>query len=509
MPDTGTASDNLYRLPWASETKPSGEAQPEPHNEQAEQALLGAILLKNDVLDQVSVTLRPEHFYFAFHGRLYAEMARLIVNRSGATPRTLKQWVEADQDGKTHGMDYLFAVQKARESFNIKPHAETIVDNWLRREAIKAAKNLIATASDPTVNIKDDFVALADQIDAVAAAPDDAQIHSFDDAVRGAMDQVRVAMSRNGIPTLPLLKFPALNDAILLEPHKLTILAGESGEGKSAISFQLAVEVADWVREQSAYGKRIEAGGVVLVSLEMSKEAVAHRSLSYFSGLDGKRIRRGLISDEEFQEGLLVAERQLLGLPMQIIDASALTVAQIRARCRQAQRHLARHFNTKIGLVIIDHLQEVREDEASAKGGGSWATGRVARDILAFAKSFGHTIALAQITRPTDKKGDFEWVPTAEHIAWSGAIRQVADQIVMLRRPEAHLEKIEPIKKVGEDDWHWQERVEAWRTMKDEWKNKALLIIEKARDGVAGASIRLTFRPETTSFSEVPGQLRE
>jgi replicative DNA helicase len=270
----------------------------------------------------------------------------------------------------------------------------------------------------------------------------------------------------------------------------------------SGLGFQIGVQTAEWVRGQWDQGLSVEAGGVAFVSLEMSKESLATRQLAAVSGLDSRRIARGSLTSFEYEQ-LESAKKRLTNLPIQVIDACGLTPTMIRMRLRQAQRRMMAKHKTKIGLVVIDHLQLVEAGAELSAQGGAWASAQVAKDILKIAKGFhSHVLALSQITSPAEEHREIDWRPTGKNLSWSKGFREAADNILILYRVEAHLPKTEPMMRTDESAEHLNERIEEWRKNHKDFHRKAELILEKVRDGRAGMVINLVFEATTTSFTE-------
>jgi replicative DNA helicase len=295
---------------------------------------------------------------------------------------------------------------------------------------------------------------------------------------------------------------PRLSSRIAFLPGQLTILGGLPGEGKSALAWGMVISAAERMRDEIDKGlPRSEVGGIVGLSFEMSTESLAARALSAQSGIPVEVIETRVMTDEQI-EMLEQARAALARLPLRLIAMGGLTPTMMRMRMRQARRKLGGH----IALTVIDHVQLIEPDDAHARNGGAWATGKVADAILYMSKEFKtHVLALSQldlkdISRRQEKR------PTKGDIRWSANFANNADNILFVHRPEMHLPKAPPTQEDMEPDDKYRERVEAWRDRRDQYAGKAELIGDKVRNGAANWVIPLYFDGSTTSFSEDPTQ---
>lgn len=492
-------------VPFGRKPAPAAADRTPRHNFEAEQALLGSLMANNKRFDAIADQLHPKHFYSPLHARMYGEIAKQIVSGRQAMPVTMRAWIEADQEGaEAGGADYIRALTTAFRGGEVETFARVIIDCWQRREVAAAATSLYRMSFDPATSITDEIQRHTDALDATAVGDGGDGSVTFDEALGMAIRNAKKAKAAGGKTDLHLSTFPRTMRAMSFQPEQLTILGGASGEGKSALAWGWAIEIARDMRDKIKAGASPqEIGGVVGISLEMSAEGIATRALSAFSGISAQKIERGWLSDSEI-ERLDEGRVELSGCPLRLEAIGGLTPALIRMRMRQIRRK----FGGKIALVVIDHVQLVEADSEHAKGGGAWATGKVADAILRIAKEFHtHVLALSQVDSKDIAKRQ-EKRPTADDLRWSANFRQNADNILFVHRPEAHLGPKNVTQEPYEPDDKFQERKQKIANLYERYEGKAELIIAKARQGEL-CSIEYLFDGPTTTFSEDPYYARK
>lgn len=473
-----------------------------PSSSITEQAILGAVLANNRTFTQAE-TLRPEHFSDPMYGSLFAEIARRVIANQLADPVTLRDWVIANTNpaiSPRDAADYLVSLVSGVVSFDIKTYVEQLKEQWTRRQISTHAEALLQAANDTNVDIRPFTVQVGDAIDAVLVDQSDAIDISFDAALDKALHRIRTAKARGSHGGLVLPAMPRTNRRIAFLPQQLTVLGGQSGEGKSAIAWQWVVSIAEHIREQIEKGRpRSDIGGIVGLSFEMSAESLANRALSAQTGIAVEFIETNIMTDDQIAQ-LEAAQVALAKLPIRLIALGGMTPAMMRMRMRQARRKLG----GRIALTVIDHVQLVEADDNHAKSGGAWATGKVADAILYMSKEFNtHVLALSQvdikdIAKRTEKR------PTRADLRWSANFAANADNILFVHRPEAHIPKAPPTRESGEPDGEYAQRVQDWHDLRDRLHGKAELIGDKVRNGSSNWVIPLYFDGPTTSFSEDP-----
>lgn len=232
--------------------------------------------------------------------------------------------------------------------------------------------------------------------------------------------------------------------------------------------------------------------GVLEISLEMSAMQLGRRALSTAAGVPLFAMKSGRLTNDQ-AERLIRARRELAGLPLTIDDAGGQTPAMIAAKARAAKR---KHG---LGLLMIDHLNLMKAEEADAKHGGTWATGRASNTVLQIAKDCGcPVLLLAQLNRGPENRDDKR--PTLADLRQAGDIEQDAYAVGFVYRPEYYLGG-EPEAKDGEGPAKLAERRAAWQDRKDACAGIAEVIWQKVRDGEPGTD-QMRFHGPTTTFSE-------
>lgn len=454
-----------------------------PTNIQAEQALIGAIMANAKAMDRVEF-LAPDHFSDPIHGVIFSTQRRLIAAGGLADAVTLKGSLEnSGLLNDVGGTAYLAQLLTAMVGIiNAADYGRAIHEAWKRRTLIDIGETVVNEAFDPLATpAADDVVSRA--VAALEGAFGDAQDRkavSLDDAMDAALLAAEEASTRQG-PAGLATGFTALDDALDgLDDGTLHVLAGRPGMGKSALGWQIAINVAR------------NGVGVVAISLEMSAMELGRRAISAVSGVPVKVMKKGRMTP--VQAGRMVqARRELNGLPLSIEDGGGLTAAQIDVRVRAAHR---RHG---VGLIMIDHLHIVRPEDADTRAGATWAVGRISAAMKAMAKRHRvPVLLLAQLSRAVEGRDDKR--PVLSDLRQAGDIEQDADTVSFVYRAEYYLREPER-GGATQTDAKFEVAMEAYETAKRDLAGKAEVIVAKVRDGETG-TVRLLFDGPTTSFSE-------
>src|SRR5713101_4275550 len=311
-----------------------------PHNIEAEQALLGAILFNNATYHRVSEFLLAEHFAQGVHGRIFAAITKLIERGQIANPVTLKSLFDQDEAlAEIGGAQYLARLSASVVTvINAADYGRTIHDLYLRRQLIAIGEDTVNDAyshdleRDARAQIETTEKKL---FDLAMTGQYEAGFQPFQKALTEAINMAEAAHKRSGRTVGVSSGFRDL-DKLLggLHPSDLLILAGRPGMGKTALATNIAFNVAKAYRRGKSSDGRIKAedGGVVgFFSLEMSAEQLATRVLSEESGVSSDRIRRGDVKNEDFDR-FVYASQQLSSIPLYIDDSAAISIAGIRTR---------------------------------------------------------------------------------------------------------------------------------------------------------------------------------
>src|SRR5438094_1725722 len=344
-------------------SEPDLERAPQPPaNIEAEQALLGAILVNNTAHSRVAEFLAPEHFGNAVHGRIYAAIGRLIERGQIANPVTLKNLF--DQDGalaEIGGAQYLARLAEAAVTIiNAEHYGRAIHDLHLRRELITIGQDVVTDAfahdlDDPAMEQIERAETKLFELATTGQAEGGFQV--FSEALANAITMAQAAFKRDGKTVGVATGFVDIDKKLGgLHPSDLVILAGRPSMGKTSLATNIAVNAAKAYRAvRGPDGRMIAEDGAVVgfFSLEMSAEQLATRILAEESGTSSDRIRRGEVRREDFDK-FVAASHRLASVPLYIDDTPALSVAALRTRARRLKRQQG------LGLIVVDYLQLMR-----------------------------------------------------------------------------------------------------------------------------------------------------
>lgn len=455
-----------------------------PSNLDAELGLLGTLVNRNRVIDQCD-GLEPEHFTDPVHGRLFADM-RTIIRDTGMVDSVLlaSRYEHSGVLADVGGTPFLARMSSAMVGISdVRHYARVIRECWLRRQAIDLSEQLSEQAygADPDISVNAIMEQASGALASLAAVGQPMRLATLDeamDAAEAALERARSGQTA-GIST----GFQCF-DARLggLEPGLVYVIAGRPAMGKSAVGHQVALNAA-------RRGKK-----VLEIALEMSATQLGRRTLSTASGVPLFIMKDGRINNAQASR-LVMARRELTGLPLMIDDTAGRTPGQIIRQCRSLKR-------TKgLDLVMVDHLNLMRAEDADAKHGGTWATERASATILELAKECQvPVLLLAQLNRGVEGREDKR--PALSDLRQAGAIEQDAYAVGFVYRPEYYLGG-EPERKEAETADKFSARCDDWRRRKEEAAGVAELIWQKVRDGEPGTD-KLRFDGPTASFSEVP-----
>jgi replicative DNA helicase len=462
-----------------------------PYNTDAEQALLGALLISNAAHARVSEFLEPEHFGNAVHGRIYSAIGKLIERGQMADPVTLQNLF--DQDGaltEIGGAQYLFRLaQSAVTIINAEDYGRIIRDLYLRRQLITVGEDVVNDAfrqdlDDPAPQ----QIERAEQklFDLATAGRAESGFRRFDDAVKNAIRQAEAAYKREGRVVGVGTGFVDLDDKLGgLHPSDLVILAGRPSMGKTALATNIAFNAAKAYKPPRSPDRRPEAGAVVgFFSLEMSAEQLAARLLAEESGVSSDRIRRGQVNQANFDR-FVQASHHLATLRLFIDDTPALSVSGLRSRARRLLRQQG------LGLVVVDYLQLLRPSvPVRTLDNRVQEIADITRGLKTLAKELDiPVLALSQLSRAVEQRDDKR--PVLADLRESGSIEQDADVVMFIFREEYYMR--EPTRSSNEDEWN------KFKKQLEPVHGLAEIIIAKQRHGPTGA-VKLSFDAETTKF---------
>ena len=483
-------------IPGLRETDP-GYREP-PHNLEAEQALLGAILANNGAYEKVGEYLQSDHFADPVHGRIYRACGQLIERGQIANPVTLKPIFDSDEDlAEVGGAQYLVSLAASVVTIiNAEDYGRVIRDCHMRRQLIDLGEDVVNDAYRHEIESSG-----ADQIEMAEGklfklAEDgsaEGGFREFRSALAASIEMAAAAHNREG--GLAGLSSGLRDlDARLggLTPSDLLILAGRPAMGKTALATNIAFHVATaHLRDKADQGQT-----VAFFSLEMSAEQLASRILAEQADVSSEKIRRGELLAEEFE--VLIAKSQALErAPLFIDDTPAITVAMLRTRARRLKR-----TEKDLSLIVVDYLQLMRPAAgAKASDNRVQEISQITQGLKAVAKELGvPVLALSQLSRAVESREDKR--PLLSDLRESGSIEQDADVVMFVFREQYYLEKGEPVQRVDESDEKFHDRHDRWRELCERTYGKAEVIIGKHRHGPTGTA-ELHFEGRTTRFSDL------
>jgi len=465
-----------------------------PHSIEAEQALLGALLINNDVFDRVASLVKQEHFFDPVHGRIFEVVSRRIQKNALASPVTIKAFLEDDPGlAELGGPAYLVRLAGASMSiFAAKDYAQIIYDMAIRRNLIAIGEEITikANAMDVDDEPKEQIVAAEQRLYSLGEqGSTDTGFQSFLKAVTDAVNMANAAYQRDGDMAGISTGLKDLDGKLGgLHNSDLLIIAGRPSMGKTSLATNIAYNIA------KAYKKGIRtdgsegavSGGVVgFFSLEMSAEQLASRILSEAAEVESQRIRSGDMSESEFRR-FVEAAKSLESSPLFIDDTAALPISTLSARARRLKR------THGLDVLIIDYLQLVRP--ASAKDNRVNEVSEITQGMKAIAKELDiPVIALSQLSRQVESRDDKR--PQLSDLRESGSIEQDADCVMFVYRGEYYKEREKPAE-------HELEKMASWQAEMEELMGKAEVIIGKQRHGPIG-SVDLAFEGKFTRFSDL------
>ncbi len=467
-----------------------------PHNIEAEQALLGAVLVNNEAHDRVSQFLSPEHFYDPLHGQIYDVLTKLIQAGKQATPITLKTFFENVEPIDTHLTvpQYLGRLAaNATSILNVEEYGRTIYDLATRRSLIMVGEDMVNAAFDSPVDYPPEHQiqeAESRLYDIAESGKYGQGFESFGSALTTAIEVANSAYQRDGHLSGLSSGLSDLDGKLGgLQGSDLIILAGRPSMGKTALATNIAYNVArQFKSEQASDGsERVLDGAVVgFFSLEMSAEQLATRILSEQAEISSEKIRRGMIDEDEFRK-LVTVSQEMSRIPLYIDQTGGISVAQLAARARRLKRQKG------LGLLIVDYLQLLTGNRRTSEGRVQEVT-EITTGLKALAKELQVPIlALSQLSRQVEQREDKR--PQLSDLRESGSIEQDADVVMFVFREEYYVERQKPSETNVEETLKWQEEMSLVH-------GKAEVIIGKQRHGPTGA-VPLSFEAQFTRFGNL------
>lgn len=489
--------DDMSSIRALPETQPSteqGDIPSLPHNIEAEQALLGALLVNNDVYDRIASIVNEAHFFDPVHGRIFEIAAQRIQKNALASPVTLKAFMEEDEGlAELGGPSYLARLAGASVSvFAARDYAQMIYDLAVRRDLIAIGEEISDKAQrvDISHEPREQIVEAEQRLYALSQhGQGESGFQSFLKAVTDAVNVANAAYQRDGGLAGVSTGLRDLDKRLGgLHRSDLLIIAARPSMGKTSLATNIAFNIAKSYKKGAlpdGSEGAVQGGVVGFYSLEMSAEQLAARILSEAAQVESQRIRSGDMAEDEFRR-FVEAAKALEACPLYIDDTAALPIGQLAARARRLKRTYG------LDILVVDYLQLVRP--ASAKDSRVNEVSEITQGLKAIAKELDiPVIALSQLSRQVENREDKR--PQLADLRESGSIEQDADVVMFIYRGEYYKEREKPAE-------HEAEKMIAWQTEMDELGGKAEIIIGKQRHGPIG-TVALAYEGRFTRFSDL------
>ena len=452
-----------------------------PNNIEAEQAILGTILVSNEIFDEINTIISNINFYDPMHQKIFAAIESLIYKGMLANPITLKNYFENEKDD-LNIPEYLAKITKfSTSSRQAIEYSKIIYDMYVRRELIKISENTIDTAKQKDLNVSgQNIIENSERLlfDLAEKGSFSSSLVKFDEAMKLTIEMASNAYKNDegivGVPT----GLRDLDDTLGgLHESDLIIIAGRPSMGKTALATNIAFNAAQRLQ---ASGKK---SSIAFFSLEMSSEQLSTRILAEQSKIRSNDIRRGKISEEQFDK-FIETSKNISELPLYIDETPAISIAAISNRARRIKRLHG------LDMLVVDYIQLVRA--TNTKDGRVQEISEITQGLKAIAKELAiPVLALSQLSRQVEQRDNHK--PQLSDLRESGSIEQDADVVMFVFREAYYLERKEPRPATVE---HAE-----WQAKMNEITSLAEIIIGKHRHGPT-RSIMLEFEAMFTKFKD-------
>ena len=458
----------------------------QPSNLEAEQALIGSVLVNNDVIDEVSTFIRPSIFYDPAHVKIYEVIENLNNKGMIANPITLKNFFEKDNMlNEVGGTEYL--VKLTRFSGSTKQaidYAKVIHEMYLRRELVSISEKLsydTLNANTQEQNAENIIESTEKSLFNLAERGSFSQSFiEFKRAVDKTIEMATLAMqSDRGIVGIPTGLTDLDKKLGGLHKSDLIILAGRPSMGKTALATNIAYNAAQNILS------RQEKSSVAFFSLEMSSEQLSTRILSEQARIKSDSIRQGNVTEEEINR-YIETSRNIYNLPLYIDETPAITIATLSNRARRIKRL------NGLSLIVVDYIQLMRSS-SNKNDGRVQEISEITQGLKAIAKELSvPVLALSQLSRAVEQRDDKQ--PQLADLRESGSIEQDADVVMFVYREAYYLERKQP--KLGSIE-HAE-----WQSKMNDVNGLADIILGKQRHGPTG-TIKVEFEGIYTKFKDL------
>lgn len=431
-----------------------------PQNIEAEQAVLGAMMIKKEAITEVQEILHPDDFYREAHSVIYQTMLDLFNNEEAVDIVTMTEALrKSGKLEKVGGLSFITTLANlVPTAANVIHHAKIVREKSELRHLIDAATQIAGAAYEDNDTVENIMDSAEKQILAVANRQGGSTFEPLKDILIRTFEHINVLYESQGGITGLSTGFKDL-DALTtgLQPSDLILVAARPSMGKTAFTLNIAAHVG------------LSGHSVAFFSLEMSKEQLMQRMLCSEGGLDSQRLRTGQLDDEEWSRLVETADR-LNKAPIYIDDTAGITVMELRSKARRLK---AEHG---LDLVVIDYLQLMQGRSSRNSDNRQQEISEISRSLKALARELGvPVIALSQLSRSVESRQVKR--PMLSDLRESGSLEQDADIVMFLYR----------------EDYYDKDT---------ENKNITEVIIAKHRNGPID-TIKLFFQKECTKFRDL------
>jgi replicative DNA helicase len=453
-----------------------------PNNIEAEQAVIGSILVSNDIFDEISTIISNINFYDPMHQKIYEAIESLVYKGMLANPITLKNYFENEKDD-LNVPEYLVKITKFSTSVRqAVEYSKIIYDMFVRRELIKISEQTIDSAKLNELDTNGQTIIENSErllFDLAEKGSFNSSLVKFDEAMKQTIEMASAAYKNDegivGVPT----GLRDLDDKLGgLHQSDLIIIAGRPSMGKTSLATNIAFNAAQKLQDS---GKK---SSVAFFSLEMSSEQLSTRIISEQARISSNDIRRGRISDEQFDK-FLETSKNIAELPLYIDETPAISIAAMSNRARRIKRLFG------LDMIVVDYIQLMRGTTFN-KDGRVQEISQITQGLKAIAKELAvPVVALSQLSRQVEQRDDHK--PQLADLRESGSIEQDADVVMFVYREGYYLQRKEPREATVE---HAE-----WQAKMNEVAHLAQIIIGKQRHGPIG-NVTLEFEERFTKFKD-------
>jgi len=458
-----------------------------PCNIEAEQALIGSILISNDIYDDIATLIDSRKFFDPIHVKIFETIEMLIAKGLLANPITLKNYFENNEGLKElGGSEYLvkitkFATTSTKQTID---YANIIHEMHVRRELVKISESVLNEASNNNEvnNSGEEMIQNAEKslFDLAERGHFNKSFIKFEKALEQTIDMARKAFkNEEGIVGVPTGLTDLDSRLGGLHKQDLVIIAGRPSMGKTALATNIAFHAAKNIL------RRELRSTVAFFSLEMSSEQLSTRILSEQSKIRSNDIRRGKVSEKEMEQ-FIETSKNIHDLPLYIDETPAITIAAISNRSRRIKRLFG------LELIVVDYIQLMRAGNLRYDGRVQEIS-EITQGLKALAKELDvPVLALSQLSRAVEQRDDKK--PQLSDLRESGSIEQDADVVMFVYREAYYLERKEPtLGSIEHADW--QQKM-------DEISSLAEIMIGKQRHGPTG-NVKVEFEAIYTKFKDL------